>query len=362
MARTETPKTKTKDSIKEEPRTVRKVTFQKEMYIPKKTLQKKGRSTIPPARGEKVIALPRRSPWRSVLVFFLWLCFLAEGIYLIFFLGFFRITSVQFIHEGAISEQSVEEFVRSSYQGKFFDAVDKDNVWFVNTNKLSENILERYPKLKSVNVAVKFPGTIHITLVEKPYQLVWCTGADCFLLSEDGAMGDASVFFERKEEQGKYFTVRDESTQGAGVNDRLLDKDEVAFIGKVVEDFTLRTGLEIDEELVRPSRYAREVRLHTKKGFWVYINTGDRLDEALNNMMLLLQRQVPENEWEQLDYLDLRTEDRIYYTRKDRKPELTEEEKKKVAEEEAKKAAEAAGQNAPDTSTAPNTSTGQSSQ
>ena len=113
-------------------------------------------------------------------------------------------------------KQSVEEFVRSSYRGKFFNAVDKDNLWFVNTNKLSENILERYPKLKSVNTAVEFPGTIHITLVEKPYQLVWCTNADCFLLSEDGALRDASVFFERKDEQGKYFTIRDDSAQGAG--------------------------------------------------------------------------------------------------------------------------------------------------
>ncbi len=269
MASTETPKTKTKDSTKEEPRAARKVTFQKEMYIPKKTLQKKGRSTIPPARGEKVVVLPRRSPWRRALVFFLWLCFVAEGIYLIFFLGFFRITSVQFEHEGAISEQSVEEFVRSSYQGKFFNAIDKDNVWFVNTNKLSENILERYPKLKSVNTAVEFPGALHITLVEKPYQLVWCTGADCFLLSEDGTLRDASVFFERKDEQGRYFTLRDDSAQGASVNEILLSKEEVAFIGKVVEDFTLRTGLEIDDELVRPSRYAREVRLHTKKQrFW----------------------------------------------------------------------------------------------
>jgi cell division septal protein FtsQ len=335
MARTDTSKTQ------EEAGAARRVTFQKEMYIPKKTLQKKGRSTITPARGEKVAVLPRRSPWRGILVFFLWLCFMAEGIYLVFFMGFFRITSIQFTHEGAVSEQSVEGFVRSSYQGKFFNAVNKDNVWFVNTNKLSTNILERYPKLKNVTTTIEFPGTIHITLIEKPYQLVWCTGADCFLLTDEGALRDASVFFERKDEQGKFFTLRDESSQHAGVNEALISKDEVAFIGKVAEDFTLRTGFEIDEELTRPSRYAQEIRLHTKRGFWVYINTKDSLDEALNNMMLLLQKQIPENEWEQLNYIDLRTENRIYYTRKDKKPELTEEEKKKAAEEEEKKAGEA---------------------
>jgi hypothetical protein len=61
--------------------------------------------------------------------------------------------------------------------------------------------------------------------------------------------------------------------------------------------------------------------------------------------MLILQKEIPEGEWDKIDYVDLRTENRVYYTRKDRAPEKTEAqiqreeeaEKKRKEEEEKKK-------------------------
>ena len=53
--------------------------------------------------------------------------------------------------------------------------------------------------------------------------------------------------------------------------------------------------------------------------------------------MLVLQKEIPESEWDKIDYIDLRTENRVYYTRKDRAPEKTEEQIKREEEEEKKR-------------------------
>jgi hypothetical protein len=53
--------------------------------------------------------------------------------------------------------------------------------------------------------------------------------------------------------------------------------------------------------------------------------------------MLVLEKEIPDNEWDKIDYIDLRTENRVYYTRKDRAPEKTEAQKVREEEEEKKR-------------------------
>ena len=181
------------------------------------------------------------------------------------------------------------------------------------------------------------PHTLRLRVTEKSYQVLWCSKESCFLVGADGRTQDAGIFFQYPQEQGQVVRIQDTSEEAVGVGNEVVRKDEQAFIHALVSDFTLRTGLEIVGAWEQPGSQSEEMRIRTSKGFVIFFSTEIPVSESLNTLMLLLQKEVPENEWDRIQYVDLRTENRIYYTRHDRVPEKTEAQKEREEEEEKKR-------------------------
>lgn len=316
--------------------------FKRETYIPKKKLNKKDR-TIPLPGGRKrknEEGQPGKSIFRSIVVIVLWLSFIGEVLYVLFFAGFFTITTLTLTREGEeahLKEEALKEYIASAWQGNFFMIVPKNNLLLLYPAREERKLLQRFPKLAEAHVERHFPNSLEVRVVEKPYQLVWCRKQDCFLVNENGLTEDASIFFQYPEEQGKVMRIEDRAEAPVESGTQVLNKAERQFVHDLTTDFPLRTGLTIEGALERPSIQAKEIRLKTNKGFTIFFNTELPVQDSLNTLMLVLTKEIPENEWDKIDYIDLRTENRVYYTRKDRVPEKTEAQKKREEEQEQKR-------------------------
>lgn len=329
---------------------VDKKLFKKEAYIPKKRLQKKERTVTshPGQRKGKEESVPKNGTGRKILVILLWIFFFGEVGYVVFFADFFTITNVE-IHRKAgnahIGEEKIREYIEQSWQGKWYGLVPKNNLLLFQPAREERRVLERYPKLEVVSIVKKFPHTLQMEIQEKSYQVLWCSKEDCFLVNKEGVTEDAHIFFQYPEEQGRAIRIQDQAGLSVQTGAQVLEEQDRRFMYDFAENFTLRTGLEVEGALERPNVYAREIRVRTTKGFSLFFNTHLSLEESLNTLMLVLTKEIPEGEWGQIDYIDLRTENRIYYTRKDRAPEKTEVQKQREEEEERKRKEEEEKQN-----------------
>ncbi len=305
-----------KDSNKSQ-KNISQKKFEKEMYIPKKTLQKKERSL---AHNSVVEKERPKNYGRKILVGILWVLFLLELIYILFFTGVFSIKNIQVT--GEAESIHLESFLRKSFDGNYFSFFSRDNILFVNIQSLEQHIRERYPRLQEVSVERVLPGDIHVTVSVKPYQLLWCKEeSGCFLLDEDGRLRSAHIFFQYKDEQGIAHMIEDQTQRNVKENDIVITTEEVTFIKRVIEDFDFRSGLTREGSIIRPHEYTKEIRIKTTKGFFIYLPAEGDFDVLMSTLRLFLEKEVPESEWEQIQYIDLRTENRIYYTRKDKQPE-----------------------------------------
>jgi hypothetical protein len=311
---------------------LKRSSFEKQMYIPKKTLQKKER-TVPGVLGRSSGEKNQKvSWWRRGFIIFLWLLFVCELVYILLFTKFFIPVTV--LVAAAPPELAVEQFVREHFEGKYFEVVPKANLLIISTQKLEHLLAARYPRLKNIRVEKKLPETILVYTEVLPYQFLWCKQEECLLLTEEGLLKNADAFFKYRDEQGSVYTVRDESNRTLTLDHRVFTKEEVNFLKEVIRDFESRTGLKREGDFVVPSLYTKELRIHTEEGFWVYFSTQQDLQKTMSNLVLFLEKEIPKEERGQLEYIDLRTENRVYYTRKDRQPENPKEEEKPKAGEE----------------------------
>lgn len=315
--------------------------FKREAYIPKSKLNKKER-TVPSALGRKKNQenqSSRRGLGRLLVVTVLWICFLGEILYVVLFANFFIINNFDIHKENNgdhIQEDHIRGYMEESVSGKWYGVVPKNNLLLLPAAYHEKNLLARYPKIATVRISKQFPNTLKIEVTEKPFQVLWCRKEECFLVNKEGVATDANIFFQYPEEQGTVVRIQDMAEVPVQPGSRVMVPGDWQFVEALTTDFTLRTGLQLNGALERPSIYAEELRVRTDKNFSIFFNTRLPVTESLNTLMLILDREIPESEWEKIDYIDLRTENRIYYTRKDRAPEKTEEQKKREEEEERK--------------------------
>lgn len=314
--------------------------FKREAYIPKKKLHKTGR-TVPGERGRKKEDGPgEKSLGRKILVIALWISFIGEVIYVLFFAGFFTIAkiSVEGVSDGSVlTAEQIRRHAEEPWQGKWLHLIPKNNILLVRSARIEERLRMRYPKLESAQVSKQFPDALSVQVSERPYQILWCSRDECFLVNGEGRTVDAHIFFQYPNEQGTVIRIQDTAEAPLSVDKQVLTSEDQRFVHDLVSDFSLRTGLKIEGAIERPNLYAKEMRIRTDKGFLIFFNTRLSVAESLNTLMLVLEKEIPESEWDKIDYIDVRTENRIYYTRKDRAPEKTEAQKKREEEEERKR-------------------------
>ena len=65
------------------------------------------------------------------------------------------------------------------------------------------------------------------------------------------------------------------------------------------------------------SRFADELRVKTKGGWQIYFGTRIPLEASLEALQLLFEKELPEERHGDLEYIDLRTENRVFYRYKE---------------------------------------------
>ncbi|MEI9966325.1 MAG: FtsQ-type POTRA domain-containing protein [Candidatus Moraniibacteriota bacterium] len=273
-----------------------------------------------------------------ILALLLWLLFLGTVGYVLFASPFLMIDRVTSGGGETATREKIEEFFWKETDGRFWKLFPRRNFFFFQPHAFEKQVLHRYPQIRQIRVEKRFPGEVRIGLEERQAMMLWCTKGPCFLLDEQGQVHDARVLEENVPEAVAVYTIVDQSGLPVAFEQDIVPHTfiEHAFLWQRL--LPEHIGISIQREMSTPSRFADELRLRTPEGLEIWVSAERDPEAALQALSLFFAQEMPKDEaLQKLRYIDLRTEERIYYAPKEPTPETSPQEAEKEQQPDKKK-------------------------
>lgn len=251
-------------------------------------------------------------------VLFLWMLFFGTVIYVVFFSPYLLIHPPVFMSGVEnIEESSLEEFFQEKLSGKYLKVLPKNSFFLVQPKRLEVLLKETYPLIQSVSLTRVFPSGLQAVFQERKHIVLWCSGEVCYHLLENGSAKKTTPVFETEANRSYTIFVRDTSLLPVEEGDFVVGESFVPFAASLWESFKESLDMDIENTFTTSSRFADELKIKTGEGFEVYVNTQRPITTSLDALHILFEKEINTEDRRQLKYIDLRTENRIYYSFQD---------------------------------------------
>ena len=245
--------------------------------------------------------------------------FVAVSIYALFFSSYLQITNITVSGTQELKSQDIRELIESSAQGNFLKFIPKNNFLFFSQRRI-ENLLENnFKKIRSVMVIKKFPDSISINIDERKAVMVWCSGESCFLIDENGAAYSSADFNSPEIVQNNLIRINDLSGRVFVIGEKITDTSYEQYVLSISEALK-SIGFEISDDANNaygtPSSMADEIDVETKQGTNFLFSTQFPLENAIQTLAITLKKGIDDKQ-KGFDYIDLRSENKVFYKFKD---------------------------------------------
>jgi|SRR3989344_1990751 len=240
---------------------------------------------------------------------------LTGGTYLIFLSSFLRVQTFTFSDPLLFSREALLEKLQVSVTPDTFlsSVLGDDNILLWNERSVNDLSVE-FSSIASVEVHRDFlKRAVTFTIRERERKLIWChisrveDGAEtprCFWID-----GVGLIFEEAPIPRGGLVrVVYDYSSRALGLGDYVLDEDTVPnlfFIFDLFERFDF-----VVTNLVLDNLGLREVTGNVTAGPFLYFS----LDTNPSFALPVIDSLIASGEWRKISYLDMRVENKAYYS------------------------------------------------
>jgi len=244
------------------------------------------------------------------LIFFLTLSF-----YTLFFSRYTRIDEVRIEGTYAISNDSLLKTLSMYLSEKYMFIFPKNNYFFFSEKELSRILQSQFRSIYVAHIKKKFPRLATMSLEEYKAVLVWCSGGPCFFVSTDGKIYDG-VHLESGNEYPELVRVIDKNVSPVVFGENIMSSDDVVFLNSLKEAIFETAGVEVVPEYQKSFRFSREISADTREGWMLLIN----MDSDVSTIALSLRSFLDEDSISEirsrLEYVDMRSENKIFYALK----------------------------------------------
>lgn len=248
------------------------------------------------------------------------------------------IRDISFTGVEAVSLSEIQEKTNQNIEGKYLRLLPKNNFFFLSQESLISEIRNLSPKVRGVSIDQSFPSGMEIGIDERPTIIIWRSSNGEFLLNEKGFIENhpnlKSVY-----DMPYTFFLSDEEGRESSAGDRVAEGDIPSFVGNFSQKFESRFGKTLSRDIRLPLRFSGELLFHVENGFEILLDSRRPVDDILTTLQAAMERGIPETDRELLGRIDLRTENRVYYTLKNNEQgaESNEQETENKEQEIAKK-------------------------
>ncbi|MCX6763100.1 MAG: FtsQ-type POTRA domain-containing protein [Candidatus Moranbacteria bacterium] len=255
----------------------------------------------------------RETKFSRVLFWLLLLVFLGICGYILLFSSYLDVDAISVEGNQGISNREIEDRVMKSIEGKYFNFFPKKNFFFVNEKNINAALKSNFDQLEVASIEKKFPGKIFVQVTERKPELVWCSGGVCYFIDKSGLAYGGAVGTDEELRGRSFLTVVDDSAVPVDLGKTKIDPDYIGFIEAA--NAMLRDDLKLDpaESFHTSGMASREISVKNGEGWTVKLSSEFSVEDAKKIIQTLFEKELNGEVRKNLDYLDLRIENKIYY-------------------------------------------------
>lgn len=224
-------------------------------------------------------------------------------LYLICFASFFQVEGIEILGSKEISAEKIKSLVEKRVQTKVLSFSSK-SIFLIPFKKIEKDILTEFPPIQKIDFDRDFPDRLIVSVEQRKPVAVFLQKKNHFLMDPQG------VIFKRIEQgktsqflKVKNLTLRKEAKLG----DQVVDSKELSQILQIdpqLEDLDI-----LSAEIVNEQR----VNFKTSLGWEIYISLKEDISQQIFNLETVLKEKISPEERKELEYIDLRFGNRVYY-------------------------------------------------
>jgi len=203
-------------------------------------------------------------------------------LYYLFFSNFFQIKKIKVAGQNMVAREDILAIIPAA------------NIFLIDAAETERNILNSFPRIAMAEVRRALPDTLDIKVTERLAAAIWCQER-CFLIDENGIIFDKApaeidligIFGERE----------------------LLGKEMIGRITELKTKLKEKSGVGATKAFIVSED---RLNLQVSDGWKIYFNLKGDLDWQIQELGLVLEKQIPPEKIKNLEYIDLNFS-RVYY-------------------------------------------------
>lgn len=248
---------------------------------------------------KKRLILKSRFFWFPILILIAFL----TVFYLVCFYSLFQIKEVEISGNQKVSAENIRNLIEINLPKKII-FLNSKSIFLVNFKKIEENLLGQLPQIGKVDFDRDFPNKLIVSVKERKPVAILEKGEDYFFVDEKG------LAFEKISEKDSWLIIKNPSlAQELKLGEEVIEEEKLA---KILEIRSELRKLEIRISLAEIISSQR-VNIRTLEGWEIYFNLEDDVSQQVFNLNLVLKEKISPEERENLEYVDLRFGNQIYY-------------------------------------------------
>lgn len=269
-------------------------------------------------RDKKIVGLKHRqknagSVFSKILYWSSFFAFVGSAVYALFFSTFLSLNSINFSGNQEIDPGLMRESVEAEISGKYLNLVSKNNLILVRKDKIKKILLERFKRIEDVKIKKIFPDSLEISIAERELMLIMCAGERCYFIDDNGkAYGEADPSFLEQEKMD-LAVLHDESGKPINLNDSVIPVDFLNFISIIKNKLKQELDIETERDFRTPRIVSEDVKVKTREGWEIYFNQGIGAQKEIDMLKAVLEHEIEKEKRKELEYVDLRTNNKVYY-------------------------------------------------
>ena len=259
----------------------------------------------------------KHSVFFRAVYYFLLAAFAGVTAYIFIFSPFIQINYLRLEGTEELGYEKVLEELKISLSGKYFGFIPKNNFVLISKKKIRNRLMEKFKKVSNVEVKKVFPDTVNVKITERKALLLWCSGGPCYIIDEKGRAYDGADFESPEIKENNLIRLADTSAKPVNLGEKVLGEDYINFILELTEEIKKEALVDISDEYQTACRAAEDVRIKTTAGWDIYFSGKIPAKQSIRTLKTFLKKEMDEEKRKNLEYIDLRVENKVYYKFKD---------------------------------------------
>ncbi|MCX6746348.1 MAG: FtsQ-type POTRA domain-containing protein [Candidatus Parcubacteria bacterium] len=249
-------------------------------------------------------------------------------LYFFIFSNFYNITNIEIYGNQIISTDDLLDITNNYLNQNTFFIFKNRNIFLFSKNQLIKRINE-VVLLTDIKIEKILPNTLRVTIKEKNAALKW-QGADLeYLIDNQGQI--IKKFYKtsipkifqlnvpsqgnKEEIEGNFLKIIDLANEGVNLGDFVLRPENIGFILDLNDQLSQKDYLKPNNITV-PNKMPQFLIIELNTGAKLFFNLVDTLANQLSRLNLLIDKKIKQGNLKNLDYIDLRMGENVYYKMK----------------------------------------------